>query len=641
MNTHFARLLFVVLSFGIFAAKAHADSPICANPEKLLSWPATNPIWEMCWLPPDQSVGADGSGMELRKVYFKGHLVFVRAHAPMLFAEYKDGDGGDCYRDWKNDTTPVLADHAVQNRLGISVDPPAAITSCDRSHDPTDSYGTCAYQLPGYPNATASCFSGVSIEDNGDHVVLTTQYRASWYMYSSRWSFYNDGRIEPSFGFGNNNGTFNDVTHWHHNYWRMEFDIDGGNNTISKNGIDQTGEFSDLRDLTGGPGGTPKTWEVRNPITGNGYKLIPGSGDYAVPTNQSGRGFHTIDMMATRQHDGEYADRSDNPLGACGMSGNALVNNESIADSKVALYYRVAVRDSTSSDWPPGCTGANCIPQDSMECKTTGPTLVAFGPWTETTPTNPAIDVSPGNVEVIVDAGASGTDMFGISNTGDTGSTLNYTIDTAPVSCSAPADVAWLSAAPVSGAVAQGATSTITATVNAASLAPGSYSAFLCIRSNDTANALVQVPVEVTVNAVAVPVATASVTPGTLSFTLITGNGGDDSIALANSGDPGSTLDFTARVSTSDPVDCAHPDTAASWLGVSPTSGSVAAGAAAANLAVHVDTSGLTVAQHAGAICIASNDPKQALITVPVDLTVTADPDEIFVDGFDSSKRLP
>lgn len=483
---------------------AHADSPTCTSPETKLSWPATNPIWEMCWLPPDLSVGGIGSGMELRKVYFKGHLVFVRAHAPMLFAEYKDGQGGDCYRDWKNEGSPLLADRAVQNKLGISVDPPQATASCDRSHDPTASYGICPFSLPGYPNATATCDAPFAVEDNGDHVVLTTQYRADWYMYASRWTFWSDGRIQPSFGFGNRNGTFNNVTHWHHNYWRMEFAIDNANNTVSVNGVDKTVEFSDLRNATGGSGGGPKTWEVRNPTTGNGYKLIPGDNDYLVPADQSGRGFHQVDFMATRQHDGEYADIEETDpwavLDICDMKAGNLVNGESLTNTKLALYYRVAVRDSTSNSWPPGCTGSNCIPQDSMECKKTGPTLMPFGPWVGTTPAQPAATVSPGNVEVVVTQGASATDMFGVTNSGDPGSTLNYTIDTAETSCANPAAIPWLSATPASGSVAQGATATITASVNAAQLGRGTYSALICVHSDDPAHALIEVPVSTTVN---------------------------------------------------------------------------------------------------------------------------------------------
>ena len=362
---------------------AHAGSPTCVPPEVKLSWPAVNPVWEMCWLGPDDSVGPRGSGMELRNVYRNGQLVMRRAHAPMLFAEYKGGAGGDCYRDWKDDTTSTLAAAVAQNQLGnIPAGGNPAITACDRSQDPTQSYGTCPFGLtvaPGY-----NCTPGLAIEDMGTYVRLTTQYRADWYMYASRFEFYRDGRMIPSFGFGNRNGTYNSVTHWHTNYWRFEFDIDGlGNNVVSINGVDQSTEFSDLRDATGGAGGGQTTWEVRNPTTGNGYRFVPGANDYNVPTNESHRNFHTTDFMATQAHAGEYGDDPNYNLFDCTMDQSALVNGESIANNNQALYYRVSVRDATANNWPDGCTGARCIPQDSMVCKKAGPSLVPIGPWAE------------------------------------------------------------------------------------------------------------------------------------------------------------------------------------------------------------------------------------------------------------------
>jgi hypothetical protein len=500
MSVQKVLFLAFVAAAGAYSARAQADSPTCVGAsEHLLSWPATNPIWEMCWVKPSESVATDGSSLELRKVYFNGHLVMRRAHVPMLFAEYQSST---CYRDWKDADASFLADHAVQNHLGISVDPPQATTSCDRSSAPTQAYGNCPFQLAGYPNATAGCASGVSIEDGGDHVTLTTQHSAAWYQYTSRWTFYSDGRMEPEFGFGNNDGTGNETTHWHHNYWRMEFAIDdpaNAINTLSVNDVDKTTEFTDLRNATGGPGGTPKTWEVRNTTTGNGYRLVPSSEDYLIPTNESGRGFHTIDVMGTKQHDGEYADRSDNPLNACAMNQNALVNGESLVNTSIALYYRVSVRDSTDNNWPPGCSGGTCIQQDSMVCKKRGPTFVAFGPWVNTTPGIPAATVAPGDINVTVMQGASTTDMFGLTNSGDPGSTLDYTIDTAAVTCASPGPVAWLGRSPGQGSVAAAATSTITASIDATTLSPGTYSAFICVHSNDPAHALISVPVNVTV----------------------------------------------------------------------------------------------------------------------------------------------
>ena len=366
-----------------FSAVGHAATPTCVAPEVKLSWPATNPVWEMCWLGPNQSVGPAGSGMELRNVHWNGQLVLRRAHAPMLFAEYKGGAGGDCYRDWKDDRTPILAASTVQNQLGVvPIGGNPATTSCDRSNAPTTSYGTCPYGLPtptGY-----NCAQGVMIEDLGDRVRLTAQYVADWYMYSSRFEFLADGRMEPTFGFGNRNGTFNSVTHWHHNYWRFEFDIDGdGANVVSTNGVDQTAEFSDVRNATGGIGGGPTTWEVRNATSGNGFRLIPGANDYLVPANQSGRGFHMTDFMATRANTGEYGDVPDYDLFDCEMHTANLVNGQSIANTNQALYYRVAVRDTTANSWPSGCSGAACQAQDSMICKSAGPQWVPFGPWAD------------------------------------------------------------------------------------------------------------------------------------------------------------------------------------------------------------------------------------------------------------------
>lgn len=56
------------------------------------------------------------------------------------------------------------------------------------------------------------------------------------------------------------------------------------------------------RGAGGGIGGGPCTWSVRNAVSAEGYRMIPGAEDYAFATNESGRNFHTIDFMATRTH---------------------------------------------------------------------------------------------------------------------------------------------------------------------------------------------------------------------------------------------------------------------------------------------------------------------------------------------------
>jgi hypothetical protein len=369
-----AALVLAALWVAPAAAQPFPGCSPAAN-ETLLEWPVGNPVWQMCWLRPSQSSGPRGSGLEIRNVWYRGRQVFKRAHAPMLFAEYRNGAGGNCYRDWKDSNSPFLANAAVQNQLGLGAN---VITSCDRSTHPTSSYGSCPFGLGNPGPGGSTCFSGVAIQDLGNRVTLTTQYVAGWYLYSMRWTFHLDGTIEPLFGFGNSNGTYNNVTHWHHNYWRLDFDIDGaGNDMLYLDGTAQANEFSALH----GPG---RVYGVRDTVTGRGYDIFPGNAttppgpqDLVFPPNESGRNFHTVDVMGTLFVNNEFADNPAWALSDCGVNVGALVTpSVSIADSDVVLYYRGGVRDS-AGDFPVG----NPAPADPMVCKSVGPRLVPVGDW--------------------------------------------------------------------------------------------------------------------------------------------------------------------------------------------------------------------------------------------------------------------
>lgn len=372
-------ILCVALALATHAGPAAAQAfPGCSGAanETLLEWPVGNPVWQMCWLRPSQSSGPRGSGLEIRNVYFRGKQVFKRAHAPMLFAEYNlppNPQNGTCYRDWKDQNSAFLANAAVQNQLGLGAN---VITSCDRSDQPTQSFGNCPFQL-GSPGG-ATCFTGVAIQDLGDRVTLTTQYVAGWYLYSMRWTFHLDGTIEPLFGLGNSNGTRNNITHWHHNYWRFDFDIDGaGNDRMLLDGVTQANEFSALH----APG---RVYGVRDTVTGRGYDVLPGASarppgpmDLVFPANESGLDNHTVDVMGTQFINGEFSDRPNNLLGDCDVNVAALVTpSVPIDGSDVVMYYRGGVRDS-AGDFPVG----NPVPADPMICKSVGPRLVPVGDW--------------------------------------------------------------------------------------------------------------------------------------------------------------------------------------------------------------------------------------------------------------------
>jgi plastocyanin len=111
----------------------------------------------------------------------------------------------------------------------------------------------------------------------------------------------------------------------------------------------------------------------------------------------------------------------------------------------------------------------------------------------------PTLDLSPGSLTGAADEGASTSVPLSIGNTGD--ADLTWTADTALADCATPETIPWLSLDLSGGTVAVGDPATqVNVTLDATALAPGVYNANVCVQSNDTANPLVPVPVEFTVN---------------------------------------------------------------------------------------------------------------------------------------------
>lgn len=111
----------------------------------------------------------------------------------------------------------------------------------------------------------------------------------------------------------------------------------------------------------------------------------------------------------------------------------------------------------------------------------------------------PTLDLSPGSLTGAADEGATTVVPLSIGNTGD--ADLTWTADTAATDCTQPEPIAWLSLDPTGGTVVVGDPATqVNVTLDATALTPGVYNADVCVQSNDTANPLVPVPVEFTVN---------------------------------------------------------------------------------------------------------------------------------------------
>lgn len=82
--------------------------------------------------------------------------------------------------------------------------------------------------------------------------------------------------------------------------------------------------------------------------------------------------------------------------------------------------------------------------------------------------------------------------------------------------------------------------------------------------------------------------------------------------------------------------DCASP-AQVPWLRVQQTAGTTPPGAQA-QIRVDLDAGGLTPGVHEANLCVFSNDRARSLVRVPVSLTVTADGDAIFANGFEATR---
>jgi hypothetical protein len=343
------------------SAAAWLSSPCEAQPacnlsgEHLMSWPTANPVWQFCWLRAPDSSGSNRSGLEIRNVYYNGHLVLKRGHVPMLNVEYLDTSCGcDCYRDWEWQQDYFLANNIITPDVYAEpTSPPQTVCDVGGGND------VCQ---PGDPN----CFRGVAAEKLSDRLILTTQFEAGWYRYTMKWRFYLDGRIEPVFGFSAITASCVPCTHRHHAYWRFDFDIDTPDNNIVTEGP-----------TPAPPGGRPGprypiltlptetmrlnnrpgvTWSVIHSGSHRGYRIVPGP-ETVLPADNFSEG----DVWVLRYNANEIDD--GHGLGECPVDFSGFLNGQSLTD--VVLWYR-----------------AGLLHEGGADCDLIGPTLYPIGNWT-------------------------------------------------------------------------------------------------------------------------------------------------------------------------------------------------------------------------------------------------------------------
>ncbi|MGI5864104.1 MAG: BACON domain-containing protein [Myxococcales bacterium] len=198
---------------------------------------------------------------------------------------------------------------------------------------------------------------------------------------------------------------------------------------------------------------------------------------------------------------------------------------------------------------------------------------------------------APSALSLAAYTGESATAQVSFDNQGD--GPLSFTVSGA----------GWLSATPGSGTVAAGASVTLTVVATCGS-SPATRHADLTIASNDPDEPAVAVPVSLECTYAPAP-DIGTPTPTSISMTAIIGQTASATLSFENVGNL--PLDYTVSAG-------------AAWLTVQPpTSGSLAP-TASATLGV-TGACGSTVTTLSTTLSIATNDPDEATVSVPVSLT--------------------
>jgi hypothetical protein len=251
------------LLFG--AAASEAAAPVCNPPARLMQFPsAADPVWELCFLTPQDSSAVFGSGLEIYDVRYNGHPVMKRGNVPVLNVIYAPGGCG-CFRD------QFFAEvkFEVKDENGqIITGPSGSYTDAASVRTVCESGGSGGDIPPGIG------FRGVAGEKLPDRLILTTQTAAGWYRYLERWTFYLDGRIHPEMGYAAISNSCVAHNHHHHSYWRLDFDIDDAAGDVAgkPGGPTQRTESGTRRPAE--PAGLPPL-EIHDSTSGRGYHVVP------------------------------------------------------------------------------------------------------------------------------------------------------------------------------------------------------------------------------------------------------------------------------------------------------------------------------------------------------------------------------
>ncbi len=286
-------------------------------------------LWSMEVIRPAASSGKMGSGIEIMNVTYKGVKILQRAGVPILTVRY-DKDACGPFRDWQYKETRFTA-IGDDIAAGIRLCKEKPITALDE--EATSDKGN---------------FRGVAIYETENEVILISEMEAGWYRYVSEWRFQADGTFLPRFGFGAVKNSCVCKKHYHHAYWRLDFDLSGPSNSVEEFVAEDslgTGTWQLIKTESTRIKNKFSKWRVNHFSSNSSFEIIPGKAD-GVQDADFGRGdFWVLAYQPNHElEDGQgkvyfWDELTGSRIKKAAAKIDRFLNNESVDNTDIVIWY--------------------------------------------------------------------------------------------------------------------------------------------------------------------------------------------------------------------------------------------------------------------------------------------------------------
>jgi hypothetical protein len=273
-------------------------------------------LWSFIANRPAASSGTWGAGVELSDVRYRGKRILRQANLPILNVSY-DNDVCGPYRDWQWQENRFTVG-PIRNQVAPGV---ALVEWAKTIRETGDDSGN--YE------GIAAHFDRLRQE-----VVVISEIEAGWYRYMTEWRFGLDGTIRPRLGFDAVENGCTCERHFHHAYWRLDFDLGAGANQVeayspTTNAWTPINEEVELmRDIT-----ATERWRVSDPSSGDSLIIEPHAGEDVTDDY----GIADIWVVANQPDEMDDANVSAPFATAAGLG--SFVDGESVADSDLVMWW--------------------------------------------------------------------------------------------------------------------------------------------------------------------------------------------------------------------------------------------------------------------------------------------------------------